>query len=44
MGQVTFYSKISSMGHDKYGDLKYAIYFQRAFMIRLRAYWTERYL
>jgi hypothetical protein len=26
MGQVTFHSKISSMGHDKYGDPKYAIY------------------
>jgi len=26
MVQVTFHSKISSMGHDKYGDPKYAIY------------------
>jgi len=26
MGQVIFHSKISSMGHDKYGDPKYAIY------------------
>ena len=24
MVQVTFHSKISSMGHDKYGDPKYA--------------------
>ncbi|BDB98684.1 hypothetical protein [Saccharolobus caldissimus] len=26
MVQVTFHSKIFSMGHDKYGDPKYAIY------------------
>jgi len=26
MVQVIFHSKISSMGHDKYGDPKYAIY------------------
>ena len=30
MGQVTFHSKISSMGHDKYGDPKYAIYVQKS--------------
>ncbi|MGC9113309.1 hypothetical protein [Acidilobus sp.] len=26
MTQVVFRSRISSMGHDKYGDPKYAIY------------------
>ncbi|QXJ28061.1 hypothetical protein J5U23_00929 [Saccharolobus shibatae B12] len=30
MVQVTFHSKIFSMGHDKYGDPKYAIYVPKA--------------
>ena len=30
MVQVTFRSRISSMGHDKYGDPKYAIYVPKA--------------